>query len=72
MGPMADDVITRLARLHTASGSFASQGHSLRLAVRVSFALQRAAALAILKRSSLEPVSAPLPVAELTARWEAH
>ena len=71
-GPAAADLLHRLAKLHEASGSFASHGHSRRIAERVSSALQRAQALAILKRLSSDPVAAPPPVAELTARWEAR
>ena len=72
-GPAAADLLHRLARLHTATGTHAAPGHSLRIAERVSFALQRASALAILKRLTVDQACLVTPpVAELTTRWEAR
>ena len=69
-GPAVSDLIARLAQLRTAQGAHAAQGHSLRIAERVSNACQQATARALLKRLAPTPLSSEAPAVELRERWE--
>ena len=69
-GKSVRSLLGKLASAQTAAGTHTPQGHSLRLAERVSSAHHRASARAILRRLSTELAWEDTPTLALVDPWE--
>ena len=70
MDPRFRALITKIAALQEAKGAFCQEGHSLSIAQRVSTALHKASARAILRRSAMDCGWDEVPGVELVGDWE--
>ena len=69
-GPEVRALISKVADLQEAKGVFCKEGHSLRIAQRVSTALHKASARAILRRTAVDCGWDEAPASELVGSWE--